>query len=235
MTVTRRAAMALAAIALAATLTACGGGEADQAKALQEFLQTRILDKKGIRMPRPSDEERKAFGRFAGDYDVIVKFNDALSDTMSGKLPEIMRRGNIMSAAQLVERRADVAAAREALTEVGRTMETALAEANAAKEKLNQPAELKAVYDQAFAKLVTVPATTVPPVWKALDGALGVSLKMADFLAANQAKIKFNGPMAQTTDPKLLVEFNEHIEAMRSAGQSVNEAQQTMRKLISGD
>lgn len=235
MALTRRFAMTLAAFAMAVALTACGGGEADQAKAFQEFLQTRILDKKGIRMPRPTDEDRAKFGRFAADYEVIVKFNDAMSDAMGAKLPDIMRRGNIMSIAQLVERRGDVAAAREALVGVSKTMETALAEANAAKAKLNQPEPLKAVYDQAFAKLVTHPAETVPGVWRALDNALGLSLDMANFLEANRAKFEFNGPMVQTRDRKLLAEFNKRAEAMRGAAQSINEAQTTMRKLIQGE
>lgn len=235
MNITRRFALTMAALTLALTLAACGGGEAEQAKTFQDFLQTRILDKKGIRMPRPTDEQRAAFGRFAQDYDVIVKFNDTLSDAMGSKLPEIMSKGNITSLAQLADRRADLAAAREALVEVNRTMEAALAEANAAREKLSQPEGLKAVYDQAYAKLVTRPAETVPAVWKALDNALGLSHDMAAFLDVNRAKFEFNGPMAQTRDPRVLAEFNKHAEAMRGAATSINEAQQTMRKLVQGE
>jgi hypothetical protein len=235
MSITRRFAMIVAAFAVAAALTACGGGETEQAKALQEFLQTQVLDKKGIRMPRPTEEQRASFGRFASGYDVIVKFNDAMTETMTSKLPDIMRRGNIMSLAQLADRRADLASAREALVEVNKTMETALASANEERAKLAQPDALKAVYDRAFAKLVTVPAETVPGVWRALDNALGLSLDMANFLDANRAKFQFNGPMAQTRDAKLLAEFNKHAEAMRGAAQSINDAQRTMRKLIEGE
>lgn len=235
MTLTRRAAMTFVSFVLAFTLAGCGGGEAEQAKSFQEFLQTRILDKKGIHMPRPTDEQRASFGRFAADYDIIVKFNDAMTDAMGNKLPDIMRRGNITSISQLVERKADVAAAKDALTGVSRAMESALADANAAHAKLNQPETLKGVYDQAYARLVTTPAETVPGVWKALDNALGLSLDMANFLDANRAKFEFNGPMAQTGDRKLLEEFNKHVEAMRGAAQSINEAQRTMRKLIEGE
>ena len=45
-------------------------------------------------MPRLSEEDRKSFGRFSKDYDVIVTFNDTLTDAMGTKLPEVMRRGN---------------------------------------------------------------------------------------------------------------------------------------------
>jgi hypothetical protein len=235
MSITRRFALTMAAFALAATLAACGGGEAEQAKTFQEFLQTRILDQKGIRMPKPTDEQRASFGRFAADYDVIVKFNDTLSDAMQSKLPEIMRRGNIVSISQLADRRADLAAAREALAEVNKTMEAALADANAARAKLNQPEPLKGVYDQAFERLVANPAATVPGVWRALDNALSLSHDMAAFLDTNRAKFEFNGPIAQTRDAKLLAEFNKHAEAMRGAAPSINEAQQAMRKLIQGE
>lgn len=235
MSITRRFALTLGALVLAAALTACGGGEGEQAKTFQEFLQTRILEKKGIRMPRPTDEQRASFGRFAGDYDIIVKFNDALTESMQSKLPDIVRRGNITSISQLVERRADLAAAREALKEVSRTMEASLAEADAAKAKLTQPEPLKAVYEQAYAKLVTTPAQTVPTVWTALDGALGLSFEMATFLETNRSKFEFNGPMVQTRDAKLLAEFNAHAERMRGAAAGINEAQRSMRKLIEGE
>lgn len=235
MSLTRRFAMTLATLAFAVALTACGGGEADQAKAFQEFLQTRILDKKGIRMPRPSEEDRAKFGRFAADYDVIVKFNDTMTDAMGTKLPDIMRRGNITSISQLVERRTDIAAAREALTTVSGAMQTALADAQAAQAKMTQPEAVKAVYDQAFARLVTEPAAVTGAIWPVLDTALGKSVAFAEFLAANKAKFEFNGPMASTRDAKLLAEFNTHVEALRSAGTEVNQAQNAMRKLITGE
>jgi hypothetical protein len=235
-TMARRIAYTLAALAVMVVLAACGGpSETENAKALQDFLQTRVLDKKGIRMPKPSDDERATFGRFAADYDVIVKFNDTMSDAMGQKLPDIMRRGNITSVAQLIERRADVAAAREALGNVSAAMSGALEAAATAKAALNQPEGLKAVYDQAFARLVTEPAAVTGKIWPEMDKALGLSVAFADFLAANKTKFEFNGPMVSTRDAKLLAEFNGHVEGMRGSAQGINEAQSAMRKLVYGE
>jgi hypothetical protein len=226
----------MSALLVAGALAACGGpSEVDQAKAFQEFLQTRILDKKGIRMPKPSEEERSKFGRFAADYDVIVKFNDTMSDAMGQKIPELMRRGQVTSIAQLVDRRADVAEPREALAGVSGTMQSALDVANAARAAMTQPEPLKGVYDQAFSRLVTEPAAVTGKIWPELDKALGLSVAFADFLAANKAKFEFNGPMATTRDPKLLAEFNGHVEGMRGSAQGINEAQSAMRKLVYGE
>jgi Protein of unknown function (DUF3053) len=233
--ITRRLAFAVVAAMFAGALAACGGpNEADQAKALQEFLQTRILDKKGIHMPKPNEEQKAKFGRFAADYDVIVKFNDTMSDAMGEKLPGIMRQGNITSVSQLVARRADVAAAREALSGVSATMQGALETANTAKSKLTQPEPLQAVYDQAYARLVTEPAAVTGKIWPELDKALGLTVSFADFLAANKDKFQFNGSMATTRDAKLLAEFNTHVEGMRVAAQGINQAQSDMRKLMYG-
>ena len=232
---TRRAFATAAVLAIATVLIACGGGEAEQAKSFQDFLQTRILDKKGIHMPRPTDEDRAKFGRFAADYDVIVKFNDAMTDAMGSKLPAIMRRGNISSVAQMVERRDDIAAAKDELLKVDAAMRAALEEATAAKDKMNQPESLKSVYAQAFDRLVAEPAAVTGRIWPELDKALGLSLGFADFLIANKAKFEFNGPMVQTRDRKLLEEFNKHVEGMRGSASSINEAQRAMRKLISGE
>ena len=49
-------------VAFSFALVACGNKEADQRKAFTTFLQTRVLDKPGLRVPVPSPEEKASFG-----------------------------------------------------------------------------------------------------------------------------------------------------------------------------
>ncbi len=70
----RRAVAFVALIAVAGGLGACGGSEEEQRKAFIQFLQTRIVDKPGVAIPRPTAQEKIAFGRYAADYDVILNF-----------------------------------------------------------------------------------------------------------------------------------------------------------------
>ena len=39
--------------------------EAEQRKAFTAFLQTRVLDKPGLRVPMPTEEEKASFGDYA--------------------------------------------------------------------------------------------------------------------------------------------------------------------------
>lgn len=119
---TRRAVLTSAALGVVMALAACGPSEAEQAKAFENFLQTRILGKKGLRMPRLSYEERKSFGCFSSDYDIIVTFNDTLTDAMGTKLPDVMRRGNITSVSALIGRKNDIVAARDALSTLSKAI-----------------------------------------------------------------------------------------------------------------
>jgi Protein of unknown function (DUF3053) len=230
----RRAILTFAALSVAIVLAACGPGEATQAKAFQDFLQARILDKKGVRMPRLSDNDRKSFGRFSADYDIIVAFNDTLTDAMGTKLSDVMRRGNITSVASLIDRKGDIVAARDALSALSKAIVTARQTADAARAKVRQPDGLKPVYDKAYAKLVTQPAETVGGMLPSVEQGLTKSIAFAEFLAANRAKFEINGTMVQTADAKLLAQFNEHVEGMRASAGAVNDAKRKMHTLIQG-
>ncbi len=76
----RRATLFLA-LSGALLLTGCGASERSQAAALEAFLRTRVLDRQGIAVPRPTPEERQSFGRFAADYDIILAFHDQMNQT----------------------------------------------------------------------------------------------------------------------------------------------------------
>ena len=185
-------------------------------------------------MPRLSEEDRKSFGRFSKDYDVIVTFNDTLTDAMGTKLPEVMRRGNITTVSALIERKGDIVASRDSLSALSKAIVTARQTADAARAKVNHPDGLKLVYDKAYAKLVTQPAEAVGGMLPGVEQALIKSIAFAEFLGANRAKFQFNGPMAETADAKLLAQFNVHVEGMRAAAVGVNDAQRKMRALIQG-
>ena len=185
-------------------------------------------------MPRLSEEDRKSFGRFSKDCDVIVTFNDTLTDAMCTKLPEVMRRGNITTVSALIERKGDIVASRDSLSALSRAIVTARQTADAARAKVNHPDGLKLVYDKAYAKLVTQPAEAVGGMLPGVEQALIKSIAFAEFLGANRAKFQFNGPMAETADAKLLAQFNVHVEGMRAAAVGVNDAQRKMRALIQG-
>jgi hypothetical protein len=90
----RRAAGIAALVLLAVGLTACGESEPDQRKAFIGFLQTRIVDKPGVHIARPTDDEKKSFGPYSAHYAVILGFIDdidlvAKSKKIDDSLPKL--------------------------------------------------------------------------------------------------------------------------------------------------
>jgi hypothetical protein len=233
-TATRRT-FAAGAIALLAALAAgCGDSEATQAETFRKFLQTRILERQRAGLPRPNDEERKSFGRFAADYDVILTFNKTMNDSFGSKIGDVVRRGSFSRAQEFIERRDDIVAARDAMKSMAAALDGALAEAERARTVLKQPTELKAVYDESFRRVVTEPARVVREVLPAIDSVFAQGLSFSDFLTRNQADLKFNGILVETSKPALQTEFNARARELTQTGQALMEAQRKLQAIVRG-
>jgi hypothetical protein len=230
---TRRSFLAFAA-ATPLGLAACGPNEQAQAAALQRFLQTRVLDRQGLAVPRPTPEERASFGRFAADYDVILAFHDRMNDQVSTKLSDVIRRGSFNRAQDFIERKGDIATARDGLRAMATALEGALKDAQAARAGLNQPEPLKTTYGQAFERSVVAPAEVFGSVMPAADGIFTQGLAFSDFLSANRAGFKFNGPVVEASRADLLQEFNKHAEGLRASGEGLLAAQRRLQSMLRG-
>ena len=185
-------------------LAACGDSEATQRKAFIEFLQTRIVDKPGLHVPKPSDEQTKAFGPYAKDYGIILGFNEGMDKNVSGsRMEQVFKRGMVRSLDELTTRRADIGAAMEGMRALRAALEAELAKADAAHAALKQPEDMKPVYDKAYERTVTAPAATFKEAFPAGDAAFQAAQNFASFLDQHHDSIKINGNSIQTSDPKL--------------------------------
>jgi Protein of unknown function (DUF3053) len=229
----RTAALGLIA-ALSLPLPGCGDNEEKQAAELQKFLQARILDRPGAGVPRPSEEEHKAFGRFAADYDVILTFNETMNASVNTRIGDVIRRGSFNRAQDFIDRKDDIATAREALKGMSTAMDGALRQANESKAALKQPDGLKPVYDKAFERMITHPAQIMRDVFPAADGVFAQGLEFSDFLTANKADFKFNGAVVETSKPNLLTEFNRRAQALAQTGNGLLEAQRKLQTMVRG-
>jgi hypothetical protein len=216
-------------------LTACGNSEADQRKAFTEFLQTRILDRKGARVPQLTEENKKAFGDYAAHYAIITGFHDQMNASVGPGISKVLAAGSMTSIGQVVSRKDDIVTARQTLVSLRTTLDTALADAEKAHAALKQPADLKIVYDKAFDKVVTAPTNAFRDIWPAVDSTFEDIIKFADFLSANSGKIKLNGPIAEVSDPKLLAQVNAQVAAMQKHSGDIQHAQRKLREVMYGD
>jgi hypothetical protein len=151
----RRGAVGLFALL---ALAGCGDNEATQRKAFIEFLQTRIIAKAGLHVPKLTQDETTAFGDYARHYAVIADFNAALDRSASTPLNRALEAGAPRSLGEAVARRQEVAAVGSGLAAIRAELDRQLAVADAARAQLTQPDDLKPVFDAAYVRDVTQPA-----------------------------------------------------------------------------
>jgi hypothetical protein len=224
---------AAAAVAALTLLAACGDSEPDQRKAFTAFLQTRIVDKPGIHVPRPTAEQTKSFGPYAEHYALITGFNDEMDQAMRGPY-KIAQTAAPRTIQDVLARRNDIQALGEAMTAVEAKMRGTLADIESKRVSLRQPDDLKPVFAAAYVRTVTAPAeaflATIPPV----TDTVRLSLRLADYLDSHRASVKVNGAMIQTSDAKAQAEINQMLDALKAQNQRLNDARRRLQTVISG-
>lgn len=221
-------------VAFSLALVACGNKEAEQRKAFISFLQTRVLDKPGLRVPVPTAEEKASFGDYAQHYAVITDFNEGMNKSVSQPMTQIMAKGALRSIADLPARRDDLKAAKDGLGGLRTALDQQSARADAAHAQLKQPDDLKQVYDKAYAKTVTTPSATFKEVFPALDKVFDSALAIGDFIEKNKSKIQISGSSVAVTDPTVQAELNKMLQQLNGQSAAINAAQQKMQAVVRG-
>lgn len=223
----------LLALALPLVLAACGNKEPEQRAAFMQFLQTRIVDKPGVRVPQLTDEEKKSFGDYAAQYAVITDFNAGM-DASVKPMGSLMQKGAVRSLNDVIARRDDIKTVQTALKDMGEALTKEQGKADAAHAQLKQPDDLKAVYDKAYDKTVTVPANTFREVLPQISGTLDSSLKVAEYVEAHKTQIDLSGPAPRVQDPTVLAELNKLLQELSSQAQKVQQAQTRLQAVMLG-
>ncbi|HWL27324.1 MAG TPA: DUF3053 domain-containing protein [Burkholderiaceae bacterium] len=219
--------------ALPLVLAACGDKEPEQRAAFTQFLQTRIVDKPGVRVPKLTDEEKKSFGDYAAQYAVITDFNAGM-DASVKPLSGIMQKGAMRSLNDIVSRRDDLKTVQTALNDMNTSLKEQQAKADAARAQLKQPEDLKAVYDKAYEKTVSLPADTFRDVLPQLNATFDSSLKIADYVEAHKSQIEISGPIVKVKDPAVQDELNKLLQDLNTQAKQVQQAQTRLQAVMLG-
>jgi hypothetical protein len=220
--------------ALGLALAACGNKEGDQRAAFMQFLQTRVLDKPGVRVPKPTEEQKTSFGDYAQHYAVIVDFNEGMNKSVSQPMNDVVAKGALRSIGDIVARQGDLKVAKDGAGALRTALDQQLATADAAHAKLKQPEDLKAVYDKAYERTVTQPAATFKEVFPALDATLDGALKVADYMQQNKSKITVSGAQVTVSDPAVQAELGRMLQDLNKQAAAINEAQRRLQALVRG-
>jgi hypothetical protein len=231
-TLTRRL---LIGFLVAATLGlgACSN-EPKERTAFMQFLQTRILDKKGVHLPQLNQEERKGFGAYAAHYDLMTSFHSSMDKEVLKKMEEITTRGKVNTLQEAIKRRDDLVAVRDSVPALVATISEARSKADAARAALKQPDDLKAVYDQAYARNVVTPAETLQELLPHTKAQLDSVMKVLDFVQQHPQQVTLTGSTAEVQDPALLKQLNVLMEEMNSKTMQVMENQRKINSVIYG-
>lgn len=223
-------------LAFGLVLAACGNKEAEQRAAFIAFLQARVLDKPGVRVPVPNAEEKASFGDYAQHFAVITDFNDGMNKSVSEPMNQVMAKGALRSVGDLIARRGDIQAAKDGMKALRTALDEQLAKANAARAQLKQPDDLKQVYDKAYEKTVAAPAATFTEVFPALDATFDGALAISDYLEKNKAKVQLSGSTVTVTvsDPAVQSELNGMLQKLNSQSAAVSAAQRKLQAMVRG-
>lgn len=220
--------------AAALLLTGCGSSDADQRKAFVAFLQTRVLDKPGMHVPQLTPDERASFGRYADDYAIITDFNKTMTESVSPKMNAAMNVGSISSLDELVAQRSRMQTVKSSMGAMATVLRDDIAQADAAHAKLAQPAEVKAVYDKAYDRLVTKPAEAFGGIVPVTNTILGQAIELSDYIQSHRAAVQLSGSTVQTADPAVRSALNDRLQSLQSSQKSVMAAQAKLQSVVYG-
>jgi hypothetical protein len=140
----------------------------------------------------------------------------------------------VRSVNDIVTRREDLKSVRAGLNDMNAALKEHRAKADAAHAQLKQPEDLKAVYDKAYEKTITLPADTFGDVLPQINATYDVTLKIADYVEANKSKIEISGNSVTVTDPAVQAELNKLLQEMNAQAKNVQQAQTRLQAVIMG-
>jgi len=215
-------------------LLACGDSEATQRRNFVAWLQMRIIAKPGVHVPHMTPEEAALFGAYAKHYAVIADFNAGMDQSVSQPLQQAIAKGVPRSLNEVVTRRSDIAALRDGMAAIRGALDRQLASADTAHAALDQPPDLKPVYDTAYDRDVSQPAKAFRNIFPELDASIQAILELAEFLDQHKTAVQLDGAMIRVTDPALQPRLQALVEAMRTKLEAMQKAQQRMNALVNG-
>lgn len=232
---TRRSFALAGIVMLALSAAACGDNEPEQRKAFIEFLQTRIIDRPGVRVPRLTDEEVKKIGPYAGHFNVMRGFTDNPEMTgLAKQMQEVTKRVSIASIQGLVDNRGALRSVKDDLGKLTVAMNRVLADTLKERDGLKQPDDLKAIYDKVFEKNVVAPARSFNEVVPMVVGIAEAGLKFADFIDANRGKVTMQGTMVGGKDAKTQRELDILVKNLAAQAPKFQDAQRRLRIVLQG-
>jgi hypothetical protein len=221
-------------VLIAAATTACFDNEPAQRKAFITFLQTRVIDRPGVRIPNPSAEEIKSIGPYQAHFKVITDFTgDPALTAMAGK----MRSGlpNLTNIQSVIDNRDTLRKTSAEMGDLTRVMNDRYAATQKARDALKQPDDLKLVYDKAFDKTVTAPVNGFREAVPVAQAIIVAAANLADYVVSHKDSVRIAGGQLQPANARAQAELVPLVNAIAAQGGKFNEAQRKLHIILTGN
>lgn len=214
-------------------LAGCGDKEPEQRKAFTEFLQTSVISGTKVKLPALTEEQKKSFGDYTKDYALLTGFTDQLNSAFSSQMQSSMNElRSLNSMKAMVDGRDKVEKAQTEVKAVQAKLDESIKKTAESYAALKQPEDLKAVYAQAYAKVVTQQGDLAKQTLVLLNSTFDDILKISDFLKAQGDKIEYQGQIVQFTDQAALDKFNEMNKSLQNNQQQLMAVAQKIAQLM---
>jgi hypothetical protein len=231
---TRRVVAFAGVLALMLATAACFDKEPAQRKAFITFLQTRVIDKPGLHIPIMSEQDVTDLGPYADHYRVLNGFHHRLDAKVSTDLQRAAQIGRPKSLEELRDQRALFPAFNSTMAALRTELDKAEADAEAARKALKQPADLKAVYDKAFERMVTIPARGFRELFPLLDAMLPAIGEVAVYLDEHRDTIELHGNQVTAKNTAVRDRLAQLMDNAEKASAGAAEGQRKLRAITMG-
>ena len=221
-------------IVIALPIAGCFDNEPEQRRAFIAFLQSRIINKPGLHIPILSDKEIADLGPYADQYRIMNGFHHGMDASISKDLTRAMQIGSPRSLEDLRNHRDILPVVKTGMANMRTNLDKSEAEADAARKALKQPADLKAVYDIAYERMVTGPARVFRELVPMIEGMLPVIEELANYLDAHRDTITFRGGTPVVTNAAVRAKLAALIEAAGKAAQASEDGKRKLRAMAEG-
>ncbi len=225
------ASLAASALSAGFALSGCSA-EPKQRIAFIAFLQSRVLSNKRSSVPRLTPAEKEEFGIYASHYEVIAAFHEEVKGIAAFKAMEDLGGGRMLTLPQLMEKRASLQKMQALMTPGGELLQAALDQANKRKAALNQPDELKTIFDAAFQKLVSTPGDLMLKVLPALGRMLNPTMELLTLVDRHPSDISVRGLTVEVNSQRMMNQVNALIQKIQTESAELDTLQNALRGMV---
>ncbi len=233
-TLSHRLFVLASAVLLALCTAGCFDKEPEQRHAFIEFLQKRIIDKPGLHIPILSDKEKADIGSYADQYTIMNGFHHGLNDAVSKDLARAIQIGSPRSIEDLVKHRDLLPIVRDGMEKMKMALDRIEAEAGTAHKALKQPPDLKVVYDIAYERMVTQPASVFRELVPLIQSSLPAIEQLAAFLDEHRNAIEYRGGTPDSRDPVIRQKLAALMQNAAKSAEASNEGKRKLRAMAEG-